>query len=256
MGSSQASGIPGGYPASTVRRVPAIVTAGDAKAARAIYGESKAYLVVAAAPARRPRRSPRSSACPRSPRSGWSATPRASRRCSASPRCARELRKPLHVVPQFRNLYENAWETYRRALPGAPPGGPRPDARRRARALPLRRPARSRRRRRSRRSCAGARRDRLRLRARPRHRGVDARVLPGGARQARHPHGLLQPARGPLPPEQPAPDAGPAACGNRHYIEEMYEHRYQRELGQIVGARVAAPAQRARRLRACSSTTG
>ena len=35
----------------------------------------------------------------------------------------RELRKPLAIVPQFRNLYENAWETYRRLLPGAPPEG-------------------------------------------------------------------------------------------------------------------------------------
>ena len=30
-----------------------------------------------------------------------------------------ELRKPLRIVPQFRNLYENCWETYRRILPGA-----------------------------------------------------------------------------------------------------------------------------------------
>ena len=27
----------------------------------------------------------------------------------------------------------------------------------------------------------------------------------------------------------------PARIGNRHYVEEMYEHRHQREFGQIVG---------------------
>jgi len=31
----------------------------------------------------------------------------------------RELVKPLWIVPQYRNLYENAWFTYRRVLPGA-----------------------------------------------------------------------------------------------------------------------------------------
>ena len=36
--------------------------------------------------------------------------------------------KPLHLVPQFRNLYENAWETYRRLLPGAGPEGRDPQS--------------------------------------------------------------------------------------------------------------------------------
>ena len=36
---------------------------------------------------------------------------------------ASELTKPLHVVPQFRSLYENAWETFRRSLTGPPEKG-------------------------------------------------------------------------------------------------------------------------------------
>jgi hypothetical protein len=40
----------------------------------------------------------------------------------------RELRKPFHIVPQFRNLYENVWQTYRRLLPGAGPTGRDPEA--------------------------------------------------------------------------------------------------------------------------------
>lgn len=34
-----------------------------------------------------------------------------------------ELVKPLHLIPQFGNLYENLWESYRRVLPGAPEEG-------------------------------------------------------------------------------------------------------------------------------------
>jgi len=45
----------------------------------------------------------------------------------ADDRIRKDLSKPLHVVGQFRNLYENAWETYRRSLPGAPPEGRDPE---------------------------------------------------------------------------------------------------------------------------------
>jgi hypothetical protein len=40
----------------------------------------------------------------------------------------RDLRKPFRIVPQFRNLYENVWQTYRRLLPGAGPTGRDPEA--------------------------------------------------------------------------------------------------------------------------------
>jgi CTP:molybdopterin cytidylyltransferase MocA len=108
--------------------VPAIVTAGDRKASRAIYGESKAYLVVAGRP------------LVAHVVATLQAVPEVSEvwvvgnaaRLEAAlgdPELRASLRKPLHVVPQFRSLYENGWETYRRALPGAPDTGrdPTPD---------------------------------------------------------------------------------------------------------------------------------
>ena len=48
----------------------------------------------------------------------------------------------------------------------------------------------------------------------------------------------------------------PAKLGNRHYIEDMYEHRYQRQLGQALGARVADLLATRAAASACSSTTG
>src|SRR5262245_40902421 len=102
--------------------IPAIITAGDRKASRAIHGESKAYLVIAGRP------------LVAHVVSTLQAVPEVSEvwvvgnapRLEAAlgdPALRDSLVKPLHVVPQFRNLYENGWETYRRALPGAPPGG-------------------------------------------------------------------------------------------------------------------------------------
>ena len=103
-------------------RVPAIVAAGDRKASRAIRGESKAYLEIA----------------------GRSLVDHVVETLVAVPEvseiwvvgnhdrletvfgsgAARRPRdKTLRLVPQFRNLYENGWETYRRLLPGAPPEG-------------------------------------------------------------------------------------------------------------------------------------
>jgi GTP:adenosylcobinamide-phosphate guanylyltransferase len=102
--------------------VPAIVTAGDRKASRAIYGESKAYLVVAGRPlvahvVATLQAVPEVS-------SVW-VVGNAARLEAAlgDPALRSMLRKPLHIVPQFRSLYENGWETYRRALPGAPSEG-------------------------------------------------------------------------------------------------------------------------------------
>ena len=102
--------------------VPAIVTAGDGRAAKAIYGESKVYLelggrslvahIVAVL-----QRVPEVSEV-------WVVGDAA--RLEAvlgAPSLRAELAKPLHVVPQFRNLFENCWETYRRLLPDAPVDG-------------------------------------------------------------------------------------------------------------------------------------
>ena len=102
--------------------VPAIVTAGDRKASRAIHGESKAYLVVA----ERPLVAHVVATLQAVPEVSevWVVgnAPRLEAALgTAELRAA--LRKPLHIVPQFRNLYENGWETYRRALPDAPAEG-------------------------------------------------------------------------------------------------------------------------------------
>jgi len=102
--------------------LPAIVTAGDRRAAKAVYGESKVYLKMGGLPLVAHvllalQRVPEVSEV-------W-VVGDAERLAAAlgAERVQRELRKPLHVVPQFRNLYENAWQTFRRLLPGAGPKG-------------------------------------------------------------------------------------------------------------------------------------
>ena len=132
----------------------------------------------------------------------------------------RELVKPLWIVPQYRNLYENAWYTYRRLLPGAGAEGrdPTPEEEEQpvlylSTDLPFATPQEI-----SefvRKGLVAGRG----LRARPGHRARARGLLPEG-RRARHPHGLLQPARGSLPSEQPAPrearQAGQPPLHRRH----------------------------------------
>jgi CTP:molybdopterin cytidylyltransferase MocA len=102
--------------------VPAIVTAGDRRAAKAVYGESKVYLEVEGLPlvarvVQTLQRVPEVSEV-------W-VIGNAARLEEAlvAPEVRASLTKPLHVLEQFRNLFENCWESYRRALPGAPPEG-------------------------------------------------------------------------------------------------------------------------------------
>lgn len=98
--------------------IPAVVTAGDRGAARAVHGESKVFLEVGERPL-----------------VAWVVTclqrvPEVSEVWVVGdlerlegvfrrPEIAAEIAKPLHLVPQFSNLYENLWESYRRLLPGA-----------------------------------------------------------------------------------------------------------------------------------------
>lgn len=109
-------------------QVPAIITAGDGHASRAVHGRSKVYLEIDG----RPLVAHAVSVLQRVPEVSevW-VVGNAERleRVFAQPELRRELRKPLHVVPQFRNLYENGWQTFRRLLPGAGPDGrdPGPD---------------------------------------------------------------------------------------------------------------------------------
>ncbi len=99
-------------------QIPAVVLAGDQRAAKSIYGESKAYLeiggralvahVVAALQG-----VPEVS-------SVWVIGDCERLGVVLAPLdAAAELRKPLHRVGQHRNLLENAWQSYRRLLPGA-----------------------------------------------------------------------------------------------------------------------------------------
>lgn len=103
-------------------RVPAIVTAGDLRAAKAVRGRSKVYLELEG----RPLVAHVVAALQRVPEVSevWVVGDAARlEEVLGEDSLQAELRKPLHVVPQFRNLFENGWQTFRRALPGAGPDG-------------------------------------------------------------------------------------------------------------------------------------
>jgi hypothetical protein len=111
-------------------RVPAVITAGEGRASKAICGQSKVYLEVGG----RPLVARVVSILQRVPEVSeiWVVgnAPRLEGVLD-DPRLRGELRVPVTIVPQFRNLYENAWQTYRRLLPAAVPRRipPRPSAR-------------------------------------------------------------------------------------------------------------------------------
>ncbi len=215
-------------------QVPAVVAAGDRRAAKAVYGESKVYLelegrslvehVVTVL-----QRVPEVSEV-------WVVGNQARLEAVLSRAEVREqLRKPLHVVPQFRNLYENAWQTYRRLLAGSVAEGRDPapeDLDRRVLYLSADLPF-----------------------ATPQE--LSQFVRRAAALDGDYVLGLTtEEAMEEFYPE--APDrpgirmayfnlregrfrqnnlhlVKPARITNRSYIEEMYEHRYQRQFGQIVG---------------------
>ena len=95
--------------------VSAVITAGDATASKAVYGDSKAFLSVSGRPmvvglALTLQSVPEVSEV-------W-VVGNLSRlqEAFASPEVRGALEKPLHLVEQGRNLLENAWETYRKTL--------------------------------------------------------------------------------------------------------------------------------------------
>ena len=97
--------------------ISAIVVAGDRRAAKAIHGESKVYLELEG----RPLVAHVVAALQRVPEIGEVWVVGDAARLETVLRAddlKSELCKPLHIVPQFRNLYENAWQTYRRLLAG------------------------------------------------------------------------------------------------------------------------------------------
>ena len=108
--------------------IPAVVTAGDRGAAKAVCGDSKVFLEVGGLPL------VAHAVLALQDVSEVSAVwvvgdAERLERLFARPELRSRLTKTLHVLAQFANLYENAWESYRRLLPGAGPDGrdPFPD---------------------------------------------------------------------------------------------------------------------------------
>ncbi|MBW2496906.1 MAG: hypothetical protein JRF61_06490 [Deltaproteobacteria bacterium] len=97
--------------------VPAIVTAGDSRAAKAVYGKSKVYLEIdGLALVAHVVRTLQD--CPEID-SVWVVgnVGRLEQVLGGEP-FQSALRKPLYIVPQQRDLLANCWETYRRILSG------------------------------------------------------------------------------------------------------------------------------------------
>jgi hypothetical protein len=124
MAERQESSEPSGrdLPERAGSRVPAVVAAGEGRASRAIEGASKAYLEIGG----RPLVTHVVASLQRVPEVSEVWVIGNAERLEAvfgREEIRSELTKPLHVIGQFRNLYENAWQGYRRLLPGAGPEG-------------------------------------------------------------------------------------------------------------------------------------
>ena len=214
--------------------VQAVVAAGDRQAARAVYGESKVFLEID----RRPLVAHVVAALQRVPEVSEVWVVGNSERLGGvfgRPDVMGEITKPLYVLEQFRNLYENAWESYRRLLPGAGPGGRDPEegdldtqVLYLSGDLPFATP-----------------------------QEISEFIRRGVAQGCDYAVGLVpeESLRGFLPAVPGGPGVRmatfnlregrfrqsnlhlvkPARLGNRLTIEEMYEHRHQRELAEIVG---------------------
>jgi hypothetical protein len=211
--------------------IPAVVAAGDRGAARAIYGESKAFLEIEGRPlvahiVRALQRVPEVSEV-------WVVgDPERLAPVLGAGELSRELSKSLRVMPQAANLYENAWQAYRRVLPGAAEAGRDPapdDLDQRVLYLSADMP------------FATAEEISLFVRRglvqdcdyslglvteeslRGFYPGAGApgiRMAYFNLREGRFRQSNLHLVR-------------PGRLGNRHYIEEMYRHRHQREFGPI-----------------------
>jgi hypothetical protein len=212
--------------------IPAVLTAGDQGAAKAVYGESKVFLEIGG----RPLVAQVVAVLQRVPEISelWVIGNAARLRAVFErPDVKRELVKPLHILEQRRNLYENAWQAYRCLLPGAGPDGREPEpadfdtqALYVSGDLPFATPQ-----------------EISEFVRRGQALGCDYAV--GVVTQESMSGFLPTPS---LPGVRPATYnlregrfrqsnlhlVKPARLGARHYIEEMYQHRHQKELGQIV----------------------
>lgn len=109
-----------------VRTAPAVVAAGDSRAAKAVHGESKVFLEVAGHPlvvhvVRALQDVPEVDAV-------WVVGNRARLEAIfAVPEVQAQLRKPIFFVEQRESLLANAWEAYRCILSGDPDRGREPE---------------------------------------------------------------------------------------------------------------------------------
>jgi hypothetical protein len=213
--------------------IAAIVAAGDRRAAKAVRGDSKPYLELNGLPlvahvVLALQQVPEVSEV-------W-VVGNAARleEVLGRPSTRQALTKPLHVVPQFRNLFENAWETYRRLLPGAGPEGRDPapaDADQPVLFLSADLPF-----------------------ATPQE--ISVFIRRGLALGCDYALGLCtEESMSDFYPETPGGPGirmayfnlregrfrqsnlhlvKPARLGNRHYVEELYEHRYQRDITEMI----------------------
>ena len=213
--------------------VPAIITAGDLRASRAIGGQSKVYLELAGLPlvahvVATLQDVPEVSEV-------WVVGDAERLEQALSDESFRAgLSKPLRIQSQFRSLYENAWETYRRALPGAPEAGIDP---------------------------VGADLDRMALFLSADLPFVTAQELSAFIRRSLSTGkdyllGLVpESSLTPFYPRDSKPGIAPAffnirdgrlrqsnlhlarpgRMGKRQHIEDMYEHRHQREWADMLG---------------------
>lgn len=217
-----------------VEGIPAIVAAGDGKASKAVLGQSKVYLEVAD----RALISRVVEMLQQVPEVSEVYVVGDAERLAATLRADPSeagLRKPVWIVPQYRNLFENVWLTYRRLLPGAGPDGrdPGPEDEDRpvlylSADMPFATPGE-----------------------------VSSFVERSIAASCDYAMGVVpESAMEDFYPRQPGGPGiemayfnvregryrmsnlhlvRPGRIGNRHYIEEMYEHRYQKQLGNILG---------------------
>lgn len=214
--------------------IPAVVAAGDRGAAKTIHGESKVFLRLAG----RPLVVHTVLALQAVPEISEVWVVGDAERLGAAlaePDVRARLRKPIRVQEQFGNLYENAWETYRRLLPGAGPAGRDPsDAELDLRVLylsadlPFATPQEV-------------------SQFIQRAQALDCDYALGLVPEDAMDDFLPAPAGGPgiqvatfdlregRVRQNNLHLVAPARLRNRHYIQDMYEHRHQRELRQMLG---------------------
>ena len=211
--------------------MPAIVAAGGGRASKAVYGDNKAYLELAG----RSLVGHAVAVLQQVPEVSevWVVGDRDRLEATLARELDGELTKPLTVVPEFRNLLENAWETYRRLLPGAGPAGrdPTPEERDKlvlflSSDIPMATP-----------------------------QEISAFIVQGAAQDVDYSLGLVsEESMQPFYPTEGKPGiemacfnlaegrvrqsnlhlVRPPKLGKRNHIEEMYEHRYQKKLGNAL----------------------